>query len=111
MIIQFITAVVVFYLVIRLAQKYKRREINSKEAFLWGMLWFSVFFFVLYPKFADSVASKIGLKTAMGIDLVVYIAVTLAFYLIFRISVHMERVERDITKITRHIALKEDDKK
>ena len=65
----------------------------------------------MYPSLADKIASYVGLQTATGIDLVVYIAVGLAFYLIFRLFVHIERIERDITKIIRHVALKDEHEK
>jgi hypothetical protein len=107
MLIQIITIVVVLFLITRVGSKLKRKEITFKEAVLWGVLWFAVAIVVLYPQIADKVASYIGLQTATGIDLVVYIAVGLAFYLIFRLFVHIERIERDITKVIRHMALKD----
>ena len=107
MFIQIITTIVVLFLLTRLGSKLKRKEITLKEAFFWGILWFAVGVVVLYPKLADRMAAFIGLQTATGIDLVVYIAVALAFYLIFRLFVHIERIERDITKIVRHMAIKD----
>ena len=108
MLIQIITIFVVFVLIARVGSKFKKREITFKEATLWAILWFGVGIVVLYPSLADKIASKIGLQTATGIDLVVYIAVALAFYLIFRIFVHIERIERQITKIVRAVALKDE---
>ncbi|MBU2575975.1 DUF2304 family protein [Patescibacteria group bacterium] len=108
MLIQIITIIVVLFLLTRIGSKLKRKEITLKEAFFWGALWFAVGIVVLYPQLADKAASYIGLQTATGIDLVVYIAVGLAFYLIFRLFIHIERIERNITKIIRHIALKDE---
>ncbi len=108
MFIQVITTIIVLFLITRVGSKLKRREITFKEAVMWAILWFGVGIIVLYPKLADRIASEIGLQTATGIDLVVYLAVGLAFYLIFRLFVHIERIERDITKIIRDIALKDD---
>ncbi|MBI2050282.1 MAG: DUF2304 family protein [Parcubacteria group bacterium] len=106
MLIQVVTIIVVLFLITRVGAKLKRREITFREAVFWALLWFGVGMVALYPQLADRVASYIGLQTATGIDLVVYIAVALAFYLIFRLFVHIERVERDITKIVRHVAMK-----
>ncbi len=106
MLIQAITIIVVLFLITRVGAKLKRRDIAFKEALFWALLWFGVGIVVLYPQLADQVASYAGLQTATGIDLVVYIAVALAFYLIFRLFVHIERIERDITKIVRRMALK-----
>ena len=109
MLIQIITIIVVLFLITRVGIKLKRREITFREALFWALLWFGVGLVVLYPQITDRAASYIGLQTATGIDLVVYIAVGLAFYLIFRLFVHIERVERDITNIVRHLALKDED--
>ena len=109
MLIQIITIIVVLFLITRVGSKLKRREITFKEALFWALIWFGVGLGVLYPQVADRAASYIGLQTATGIDLVVYIAVALAFYLIFRLFVHIERVERNITKIVRRLALKDDE--
>tara|TARA_Y100000310_G_C20440008_1_gene695627 strand:+ start:531 stop:866 length:336 start_codon:yes stop_codon:yes gene_type:complete len=107
MLIQIITIIVVLFLITRVGTRLKRKEITFKEAVYWGVLWFGVGIVVLYPQIADKIASYIGLRTATGIDLVVYIAVGLAFYLIFRLFVHIERIERDITKVIRHMTLKD----
>ncbi|MDP3995523.1 MAG: DUF2304 family protein [Patescibacteria group bacterium] len=111
MLIQIITIVVVLFLLTRVGSRLKRREITLKEALFWALLWFGVGVVVLYPQLADRAAALVGLQTSTGIDLAVYIAVGLAFYLIFRLFVHIERVERDITKIVRHVALKDTDEK
>ena len=108
MLIQIITIIVVLYLLTRVGAKLKRKDITLKEAFLWGVLWLGVGIVVLYPSLADKIASYVGLQTATGIDLVVYLAVGLAFYLIFRLFVHIVRIERDITKIIRQVALKDE---
>ncbi len=111
MIIQFVTIILVLYLLTRVTTQLKHKRITLKEALFWSLLWFAVGVVVLYPKLTDQLASYIGLQSAKGIDLVVYLAVGLVFYLVFRIFVRIERIEHDITKIVRQIALKEEDKK
>jgi small membrane protein len=111
MYIQIITTIIVLFLISRVGTRFKKKEINFKEAVAWGVLWFAVGIVVLYPNLADDIASRVGLQTATGIDLVVYIAVGVVFYLVFRILVRIERIERDITKVIRHVALKDEDDK
>lgn len=112
MLIQIITVITVLYLLTRIGGQLRRKQITLKEAFLWGFVWFGVGLVVLYPKLTDQLAAYIGLQSAKGIDLVVYLAVGLVFYLVFRIFVRLERIEHDITKIVRQAALsKEEDKK
>ena len=109
MIIQIITVITVIYLLSRIANQLRRKQITLKEALLWGLVWFGVGIVVLYPKLTDQLAASIGLQSAKGIDLVVYLAVGLVFYLVFRIFVRIERMEHDITKIVRQVALKEEE--
>ena len=111
MLIQIITIIIVLYLLTRIVNQLRKKQITLKEALLWSLLWFGVGVVVLYPKLTDQLASYIGLQSAKGIDLVVYLAVGLVFYLVFRIFVRIERMEHDITKIVRQVALKEEDKK
>lgn len=110
MFIQLITIVIVLILLGRIIAQFKRKQITLKEALLWSLVWFGVSLVVLYPKLTDQLASYIGLQSAKGIDLVVYLAVGLVFYLVFRIFVRIERIEHDITKVVRQVALKEEDK-
>ncbi|OGY92508.1 MAG: hypothetical protein A3H70_04675 [Candidatus Komeilibacteria bacterium RIFCSPLOWO2_02_FULL_48_11] len=107
MIIQIITIIIVLFLLTRIGAKLKRKQISLQEALLWGLIWFGVGVVVLYPKLTDRLAAAIGLQSAKGIDLVVYLAVGLVFYLVFRLFVRLEKMEQDITKIVRHVALKD----
>jgi len=106
MLIQIITIIIVLFLLVRVGSQLKRKQITLKEALLWGLVWFGVGVVVLYPKLTDRLAAQIGLQSAKGIDLVVYLAVAVVFYLVFRLFVRLEKMEHDITKIVRHVALK-----
>jgi len=44
--------------------------------------------------------------SSSGINLVFYIAVLLLFYLIFRMRLRIVKIEKDITALSRKIALK-----
>ena len=107
MYIQIITIIFVIILLSRVAAKLKRREITLNESLFWGLLWLAVGIVVLYPRLTDKLALAIGLQTAHGIDLVVYVAVAVVFYLVFRVFVRLEKIEREITKIIRHLAIRD----
>lgn len=83
--------------------QYRRRTIALSAAVLWGLLWIAGAVLVLWPDLSSRVASAVGV--GRGVDLVVYVAILALFYLLFRIIVRIERIERSITDIVRKDAL------
>jgi hypothetical protein len=43
------------------------------------------------------------------VDVVIYLSVPLGFYLVFRVYEKMDRLDHDLTKIVRYLALREGD--
>ena len=109
MFIKITTLILVALLVMRVGDKLKKKQLTFKEALFWGILWFAVGVVVLYPRLADQLAATLGLQTATGIDLVVYVAVGVVFYLVFRLYIRLDRIEHNLTKLARHLALREND--
>ncbi len=83
--------------------QHRRRSIGSSAAGLWGFLWIAAGVLVLWPDLSSRVASAVGV--GRGVDLVVYIAILAIFYLLFRILIRIEQMERSITDIVRKDAL------
>lgn len=110
MLIKIITLIFVTLFIMRLGAKLKKKELTLKESLFWGILWFAVGVVVLYPSLADRLAAALGLQTATGIDLVTYLAVALIFFLVFLLYVRLDKIEHNLTKLTRHLALREDNK-
>lgn len=87
---------------------------RSGELSLFGFLfWSSIFglaaIIVLFPGLTSSIAAALGI--GRGADVVVYLSVTLLFYLVFRLYIFIEDLRHDITEIVKKIALKDTDKK
>jgi len=83
----------------------KRNKINRLELMGWLLLWLGALALVVKPDIASQLASLVGI--GRGADLVVYLALVLIFYLLFRLVVRIETLERHITEIVRHSALNE----
>ena len=109
MLIKILTLIFVTLLITRVGAKLKKKELTPKESLFWGILWFAVGVVVLYPSLADRLAAAAGLQTATGIDLVVYVAVGVVFYLVFRLYIRLDRIEHNLTKLARHLALRDND--
>lgn len=77
---------------------------------LFGFLfWSSLFSFaavvVLLPNIATEIAQL--LHIGRGTDAIVYISITLLFYLVFRLYIYLEDIRHEITELIQKIALKE----
>ena len=104
-VIQVILSLFIFFAVWAIISKYKRKEITAREFIFWLSFWALVLTAVIYPKSTDEIAKIVGV--GRGADLLVYISIFVLFFVIFKIFVKLEKIERDITKIIRKIALDE----
>jgi hypothetical protein len=85
--------------------RYRRGGSSRLQLVLWSLLWAAVVGVALRPSAASYIAARLGV--GRGADVVVYLALALLFYLQFRLFGRLEDQERQITKLTREIALRE----
>jgi hypothetical protein len=78
-------------------------------ALFWSILWAGAALIVLLPDLASDFASLVGV--GRGADAVVYLSVIFLFYLVFRIFLRLDKIDRDITVLVRKIGLAEDERK
>lgn len=109
MLIQILLSLFIFFALIKIFGRYRSKEINASFVLFWCLFWLAVAVVVWHPEFSTNLANRLGV--GRGSDLVLYVSVAVIFYLIFRLSVKLERTERNITKIVTALALKkgEDD--
>lgn len=103
MVIQVVLIVFIFFAVVRTVERYRDRAIPARWFIFWVLFWVVVAVAVLVPKTTEYFARLVGV--GRGVDAVLYFAIVTLFYLFFRVFVRMERIERDITKIVRELAL------
>lgn len=87
----------------------KERVISPRWALFWSIIFTAALVGTALPQTTTRFASLIGV--GRGVDVIVYIALALAFYLLFRIYVMVEDLRHEITSIVRQIALKNSPKK
>jgi len=105
MLIQYIILIIIVLIVLQTARKYKERKISLREFLFWIIFWLVVGAVVLLPQITSLLAEKLGI--GRGADLVVYSSLIFVFYMIFRLFVRQEKIERDISKIIENLAKKE----
>ncbi|MBU1180399.1 DUF2304 domain-containing protein [Patescibacteria group bacterium] len=106
MLIQYILLIIIVFILAQVARKFKARKISLREFLFWLIFWLAVGAVILLPQITSFLAEKLGV--GRGADLVVYASLIFVFYMLFRLFVRQEKVERDISKIVEEIAKRND---
>lgn len=107
--IQIVLLIFIFFFLSRVYLRYREKVITTRTAFFWTIIWIMALVGVLLPGTTTKIASFFSV--GRGVDAIIYIALTILFYLVFRIYVMIEDLRRDITTIVRSVALKNIEKK
>ncbi|MEK6960923.1 MAG: DUF2304 family protein [Nanoarchaeota archaeon] len=89
--------------------RFRNGQISMMEFSLWSLLWFCAGLVVVRPEWGVPVASFLGI--GRPIDVGIYASIVMLFYLIFKIYVKLETIEREITQIVRAQAIEHRKKK
>lgn len=109
MIFQIIVGIVILIILSRVILKYNKREISKFELLFWIIFWIIILTIVLFPEIINYIANILGV--GRGADVAIYIGILLIFYIIFKIYIRIDKIEKDMTKLVRKIALMEKDRK
>ncbi len=105
MIQQVIAILILIFFVFKLGREWKKKSITINEFVFWLIFWVIGVFVIALIKPIDKLVMSLGFSSS-GINLVFYVAVLLLFYLIFRMRLRMVKTDKDITELSRKIALK-----
>lgn len=98
----FLLALILFF-ISRVFLRARENVIPKKTALFWSLIWLSALTGILLPKTTTKIAEFFGV--GRGVDIIVYVSLSLLFYLVFRLYVMIEDIRRDITSLVRQIAL------
>ena len=104
MFIQPIFIFIIAVIILRLIFKLKAKEVSPKQFLGWLFLWLLAILAIWQPKLTVVLANRVGI--GRGVDLVIYVSMIVIFYLMFRLLLRIEQLEKNITKIVRDDALK-----
>ena len=107
---QLIALLIILFFVFRLFVLKKRDKVSANEFIFWLVFWLIASLGIIFVKDLDRLAADLGFS-ASGIQIILYAAVAVLFYMNFRLRLKLEKMDKDITKITREIAIKEKDQK
>ncbi|MGB0757146.1 MAG: DUF2304 domain-containing protein [Patescibacteria group bacterium] len=103
---QIIIALFAAFACIRVFVRYVQSDISFKEWLWWTVFWIAVGIAAALPQTTDQLAQGVGLETGRGVDLAVYMAIPVLFYIIFRLYSKIDRIEKSITELTREVAIR-----
>jgi len=103
---QIIGLIIIGFFAARLSWQRKNKEINANEFFFWLIFWILAALAIVFLRQIDIFVGRLGF-TASGIDVLLYIAVVMMFYFVFRMRIRLAKMESDISKIVREVALKD----
>ena len=81
-----------------------RRVVAPRVGFAWAMLWIAAAVAIARPELTAMVARALGI--GRGTDLVLYVAILAMVFGFFAVYVRLRRVESDLTKIVRELAIR-----
>ncbi len=105
--LQIIVTIFVVLVVFRLTKKHQDNILKTSELVGWLLIWTIGLVVFWLPQTTSYLATLLGI--GRGVDLAVYSAVLMIFYLIFRLYLKLDKQQKEITKIIRHLALKQSD--
>lgn len=101
--IQLVLLIFIIFFLSRVYLRVREKVITVKTAIFWTLVWLVALTGILLPGTTTKIASIFGV--GRGVDIILYLAVSLLFYLVFRIYVTLEDLRREITKVVRMVAL------
>jgi hypothetical protein len=101
--IQMMILIFIVFAISRVILKFKKKETTYQLFFLWMIFWLLVAFSTIFPEWLSFISNKIGV--GRGVDVAIYVAILALFYLVFRLFVKFEKVDRQLSEIVRKISL------
>ncbi len=106
MIIQIILSIFILFALSRVLLQLKSAKLTVQSFIFWSGVFVLALLGVIDPRWTTYLAKALGI--GRGADVVLYISIALIFYLIFRLSISLEEIRRDISDLVRKIALETD---
>lgn len=106
--IQIILIALFGIIILKIILRFRAGELNWKEMLFWPVFWCAAALIVIKPDSTFYLARKVGI--GRGADLIVYAALVLLFFMVFGLTVKLEKINKSITKLTRKAALEDKNK-
>ncbi len=103
---QTIALIIIALILARLYWQKQKNYIGMNEFLFWLIFWLLAAVLIMALKFIDKFVAGLGFSGS-GIEVLLYLSVAVLFYFVFRLRLKLEKIEKDITKLVKYIALKD----
>jgi small membrane protein len=106
--IQIVLVCFAIFAVLRVLQRFRRGGMSIWQFLVWTGFWLGLVVLALLPNSTARIAGWLGV--GRGVDVAMYVALVLLFYISFRLLAKIEDLERQITRLVRSQALRDLDR-
>ncbi|MDO8592969.1 MAG: DUF2304 family protein [bacterium] len=105
--LQQITALIIIaFFLAKLYWQKQKNQIGINEFVFWLIFWLLAALLIIGLKFIDRLVAYLGFS-GTGIEVLLYLSVAALFYFVFRLRLKLEKIEKDISKLVKSLALKD----
>lgn len=103
-IFQIVVPLVALFFILGIISRYRKSKITVYEMFLGVAFWLSVLLVALFPDFfSNAIARIFGIKS--NVNAIIFFCLGILFFIQFRMYFTLRRQEKDLTVLTRQLAL------
>lgn len=103
---QLIALIIIAFFLARLYWQKQKNYIGLNEFLFWLVFWLAAAILIIFLKVIDKLVADLGFSGS-GIEVLLYLSIAILFYFVFRLRLKLEKIEKDITKIVKNIAIKD----
>ena len=74
------------------------KSISFKESLLWVIIWITIATFTIVPQATDKLSLLFGV--GRGVDTAFFLSIIFLFYIIFRLYIKIDELDKNITTLT-----------
>ncbi|WP_087035392.1 DUF2304 domain-containing protein [Thermococcus litoralis] len=102
--VQYIAVIIILALMVYVLGKYGRKELDWQDLVFWEALLLIMLIISLKPvEISLTIKNILGL--GRGLDALFVVSIGLSYLLLFRLYIAIDKAEREITELTRQIAI------
>lgn len=102
-IFQIIILILVAYIILKAARRLMKKELSVWLFIFWVSLWGGAAILTVFPRVMEQLALWLGI--GRGVDLVIYLSLLLIFYLLFKINLRQQALEKKLVALVRQNAI------